>query len=1580
VSQTGGGNASNGASFENAGVWTGNPTLIGLSVFRNMATGIVRKTGSATDSQIGSSIVNDGLIVNESGATLGLGPFPGAAPGKIAIGGLVSSGPVLAGSGRLAPVVVHKFGIVAPGFSPGTIEVTGVPGSWEVGSAVGDPPTLQIEIGGTGPGQFDKLILPGAFTLPPGFTTLALSTLPGYEPTPGDEFAIVDAGSVTGTFDTVTGTDLGNGLSFEVTYEADRIVVTVTGTPVNARPNAVDDDLTVAEDTGATPVDVLANDTDPDGDPLEIVANAQPAGGSADCTASECTYTPDPDFNGADSFTYRIADPIGNTHTATVTVDVTPVNDDPSATDDTATVDQGSVDNDVDVLANDSDLDGDARQVTAVSDPANGSAQIGAGGGSVLYTPDPPFSGADSFTYTVSDGNGGTATATVSVAVEAPETGTIEVVLDALPNDAQDFPFIVSTGGQQLEAFSLDDDADGTLPSSRLLGPLPAGAEYTVVLTGALPSGWALTAIDCGGSAGDLLAQEVTVQLEPDDAIRCTFTVGTGFIEVALDAQPDDAQDFPFAVSTGGQQVGSFSLDDDGDATLSSARLLGPTTAASDYAIVLMGQLPSGWVLTAIDCDEAPVSTNVTNREVILRLDPGDRVRCTFRVATAFVEVTLDTQPDSAQDFPFIVSRGGLEAESFSLDDDADGALSASRTVGPLEPRGDQELYFATLSPLPPGWTVTAIECNETPISGGPERAEVALALDPGDRIRCTFTVGTGFLEVALDALPDDAQDVQFEIEEIGQAGFFSLDDDADPTLPAELRSGPLEVEANGTLYRIRLDGGLQPGWRLIGISCSETPVVADLPAATVQVQLDPGETIRCTFTIGSGSLEVALDSQPDDPQDVPFVVGGIEGQGPFALDDDADPTLPASRQLGQLPAEGHRYTVTLGGGAGAGLPPNWRLTAIDCSEEPMSTDLVRQEVVVELNPGDGVRCTFVVTRITQNPVAVDDTATVEQGSADNPIDVLANDTDPDGDVLTILSNSGAAHGTVTCTATACSYTPSPGYSGPDSFTYTMFDGQGVADDGLVSITVRAAANDEILFASLRDGNMEIYVMNADGSGQRRLTTSPGVDDQPVWSPDRTKIAFRSFRNGLSDIYVMNADGSDPRRLTVDPSRAAVPDWSPDGTRIAFESGRNGPPDIYVINPDGSGVTRVTTNPTADQRPSWSPDGRRIAFDSRRGGTSDIYIVDADGSDERQLTSNPSGDVSPAWSPDGSRIAFDSRRGGNMDVYVIGADGTGETQLTTVAAVDREPAWSPDGSKIAFTSFRGGTIDIYAMNADGADQTQLTTSPAADITPAWSTPVLIPPLNGPPSGVDDFAALPEDSKGIEIDVLANDADPEGDALQIVGSTPAANGDVSCTASSCSYAPKPGFSGSDAFTYTADDGHGATDTATVAIAVTPPALMTPLGARCAGFRDGAAAGVAELVYTTLPGGQRRIVAVSPQTLRYFAAVTVSGPFTIEVTQSRSPASPTLAALAPVVPILRRFDCSPVGSVTATVSGGNVRITGSVPGPTTLILDIPYTAQPLVGRPSQNQTVTYTFEAGVDRVAVPQGSAAVVLRPR
>ncbi len=275
-----------------------------------------------------------------------------------------------------------------------------------------------------------------------------------------------------------------------------------------------------------------------------------------------------------------------------------------------------------------------------------------------------------------------------------------------------------------------------------------------------------------------------------------------------------------------------------------------------------------------------------------------------------------------------------------------------------------------------------------------------------------------------------------------------------------------------------------------------------------------------------------------------------------------------------------------------------------------------------------------------------------------------------------------------------------------------------------------------IAFHSTRDGNWEVYVMNADGSGQTRLTDNPAADSAASWSPDGQRIAFVSDRDDpdpsdddrISDIYLMNADGSGQTRLTDSSAWETRPRWSPDGRRIAFFSYRDGKTEIYVMNADGSEQTRLTDNQAGNVWPSWSPDGRRIVFVSYRDESSDVYVMNADGSGQTRLTDNSAMEMRPVWSPDGGRIAFNSDRKGNWEVYVMNADGTGQMRLTDNQASDISPIWSPNGRRIAFSSDRDDPdpndgnriVNIYVMNADGSGQMRLTDSSASDYAVSWS--------------------------------------------------------------------------------------------------------------------------------------------------------------------------------------------------------------------------------------------------------------------
>jgi len=263
----------------------------------------------------------------------------------------------------------------------------------------------------------------------------------------------------------------------------------------------------------------------------------------------------------------------------------------------------------------------------------------------------------------------------------------------------------------------------------------------------------------------------------------------------------------------------------------------------------------------------------------------------------------------------------------------------------------------------------------------------------------------------------------------------------------------------------------------------------------------------------------------------------------------------------------------------------------------------------------------------------------------------------------------------------------------------------------------------QIAFASYRDGNWEIYAMDAEGKNPRRLTNNVANDTSPDWSPDGQRIAFISNRDGNDELYVMDADGKNPRRLTNHPGWDGGPSWSPDGQRIAFGSYRDGNWEIYAMDADGDNQRNLTNNPANDCVPSWSPDGQRIAFTSKRdGGNFEIYVMDADGKNQRNLTNSPAEDNFPTWSPGGQGIAFGFVQDGNFEIYVMDADGKNPRRLTNNVANDTFPSWSPDGQRIAFVSDRDGDREIYVMDADGNNLHNLTNNPAEEGTPDWFDP------------------------------------------------------------------------------------------------------------------------------------------------------------------------------------------------------------------------------------------------------------------
>jgi len=244
-----------------------------------------------------------------------------------------------------------------------------------------------------------------------------------------------------------------------------------------------------------------------------------------------------------------------------------------------------------------------------------------------------------------------------------------------------------------------------------------------------------------------------------------------------------------------------------------------------------------------------------------------------------------------------------------------------------------------------------------------------------------------------------------------------------------------------------------------------------------------------------------------------------------------------------------------------------------------------------------------------------------------------------------------------------------------------------------------------------------VFRTRPDGSAKARV----GEGRWPSWSPDGSRIVFASDRDGDFEIYLMDRDGANVTQLTHNSVEDWDPAWSPTGAAIAFTSAQNGEPEIFLMDFTGANQRNITNHPAFDEMAAWSPDGSRIAF--ARGF--DIWVMDADGNNATALMSTPSlAEAAPDWSPNGREIAFCGQRPPTYDleVYVIRPDGSHERNLTkSPGSWDCYPSWSPDGRALAYASDPspdGDDTQVYVMKANGKKSMRLTDGPLA-VNPDW---------------------------------------------------------------------------------------------------------------------------------------------------------------------------------------------------------------------------------------------------------------------
>ncbi len=273
-----------------------------------------------------------------------------------------------------------------------------------------------------------------------------------------------------------------------------------------------------------------------------------------------------------------------------------------------------------------------------------------------------------------------------------------------------------------------------------------------------------------------------------------------------------------------------------------------------------------------------------------------------------------------------------------------------------------------------------------------------------------------------------------------------------------------------------------------------------------------------------------------------------------------------------------------------------------------------------------------------------------------------------------------------------------------------------------------------IAFSTAREGNIDICTVNVKGEDYRSLTKNCGGNFSPDWSPDGKKLVFYSTRDRdkedrydtSMEIYIMDANGNNQKRLTFsNKSHNIMPSFSPDGSKIAFCSDRNndGMFDIFIMDIDGTNEMNVTkSNDYIEKNPDWLDNSALIFERSVGNKASQLFTINIDGSAVKKFLKSNYNEYSPSCSPDRSKIAFSRLdKTGFLQIYIIKSDCSGLKRITNMKYHNETPSWSPDGKRITFSSWHIPVRHLYVVNIDGTNIHQLMPPcPLDDMFPAWS--------------------------------------------------------------------------------------------------------------------------------------------------------------------------------------------------------------------------------------------------------------------
>ena len=1123
----------------------------------------------------------------------------------------------------------------------------------------------------------------------------------------------------------------------------DTATVTVTVIAINDAPVAANDTATVTEDSSNNSITVLANDSDMDGDTLTVTAASSTNGTVMINGDGTLNYAPNADFNGTDTITYTISDNNGGTDTATVTVTVTAINDTPVAVNDTATVTEDSSNNSIMVLANDSDVDGDTLTVTAATS-TNGTVTIN-GDGSLNYSANADFNGSDMITYSISDGNGGRATATVTITVSSVNDAPVAINDTAtVSEDSSSNTLTVLTNDSDLDGDSLTVTA-----ASSSNGTVTINGDGTLnyVPNGDFNGTDTITYTVSDGNGGMATATMIVTVGEVNDAPvavndTAAATEDSNSNPITVLSNDSDLDGDSLTVSAASSSNGTVTIN--GDGTLNyvpNDNFNGTDTISYTISDGNGGTATATVTVTVDGVNDAPVAVNDTatvsedsssNIINVLANDTDiDGDSLTVSAATSS-NGTVTINADGTLNYVPNGNFNGTDILIYSVSDGNGGSTTATVTVT-VSAVNDAPVAVndsVSVSEDSASNTVNALG-NDTDVDGD------TLTVDTATSSNGAVTINAdGTLSYVPNGNFNGTDTINYTISD-GNGGTatatITVTVGGNNDSPVALNDRVLVSEDSNanTIEVLTNDSDLDGDTLTVDTATSSNGTVTINADGSLNYipNADFNGTDTITYTISDGNggtatatVNVTIDAVNDTPiavDDTAMVSEDSNNNTINVLNNDTDID---GDSLSVDAASASNGTVTINADGSLNYTPTANFSGTDT-------------ITYTVSDGNGGTTTAMVTvdvgGKNDAPVAVNDTATVNEDSDDNVIDVLANDTDDDGDPLTITLAT-ASNGKVTINADGTlSYIPTTDFSGTDIITYTLSDGNGGSTTATVIVTVI------------------------------------GTNDSPVMMNDSTTVSQNSSSNSIN--VLANDSDPDGDSLTVTTATAT------NGTVTINADGTLG----YVPNDGFSGADTIT-----------------YTVSDGNGGTGTATVA---------VTVNQNNGV-PVAVNDSATVNQDS---GSNSINVLANDS------------------DPDGDSLTVTTATAtnGTVTINADGTlgyipnDGFSGADTITYIVSDGNGGMGTGTVTVIVNAPPIAVDDSITISEDTSGITFDVLSNDSDPDGDSLSGMSAT-SDNGTVTINPDgTLNFIPDPDFSGTAVITYSVSDGNGGIATATVTVEVT-----------------------------------------------------------------------------------------------------------------------------------------------------------------